>query len=173
MEKHFIKAVEPISISYSLIILNILLFRQVLDMLTLLSVTPAYFHRMLRCLLVWSVVSHGISVDVVFPRSLGQPALQKCPYRWAVSVCLCWAYQGLRPLGTVVCIHSWVVGSCMMKAGLELSHLSRLLPQPQAAAPATTPFLASPAAYFILCFDSCKISVCNRRPKSIRTPPHC
>lgn len=37
---------------YSLIILNILLFRQVLDMLTLLSVTPAYFHRMLRCLLV-------------------------------------------------------------------------------------------------------------------------
>lgn len=128
-------------------------------MLTLLSVTPAYFHRMLRCLLVWSVVSHGISVDVVFPRSLGQPALQKCPvYRWAVSVCLCWAYQGLRPLGTVVCIHFWVVGFCMMKAGLELSHLSRLLPQPQAVAPATTPFLSSPVAYFTLCFDSCKIS---------------
>ena len=132
---------------YSLIISNILLFRQVLEMLTLLSVTPAYFHLMLKCLLVWSVVSHGNGYfsGCCFPRSLGQPALRKCPCRWAVSVCLCWAYQGLRPPGTVVCVHFWVVGSCMMKAGLELSHLSRLLPQPQ-------------AVYFTLCFDSCKIS---------------
>ena len=145
-------------------------------MLTLLSVMSAYFHLMLRCVLVWSVVSHGNGYfsECCFPQeSWAACAAEVSPQ--VRSFCLpVLSIAGGSPM--------WNSGGCsflscgfLHNEGRPGALTSLLAPAPASSCcPSNNIFPFKPSYIFYTLFWFMQnFSVCNMRRKSILRPPHC